>query len=71
MALETVTRNPAVAKLESLDRCRGIRPFRAGDELLLCGNDMIPILESRTGWVHDPETLRRLRASAIDLSWPR
>lgn len=60
----------AADKLRQLARCRVIRPFQAGDEDLVCGNDMIALVSTGRGLAHDPREINRLRAATNDGRWP-
>lgn len=67
----TLTKNPAAAILESLAKCDKIRFMQAGDNDTLCANDMLPILPTKSGWVHDEAAIRRYREMALEGTWPR
>jgi hypothetical protein len=61
----------ARAKLRELARCTKIDPYQAGDEDLVCGNDLLPLVTSGHGYQHDPAVIRRLRNATYDDAWPR
>lgn len=63
----------ALAKLEELARCeaKGIRVYQAGDDDVLCANDLIPLYATRGGYIHDQDYIRRLRNTAMAEAWPR
>ena len=69
MTTDALIRNPAQAYLESLALCDKIKPGYAGDEEVICRNDMIDLIPTSQGWQHNPDTIRRLRESAT--GWPK
>lgn len=69
--IDDKSRTYAQAKLEDLARCRSIRPFQMGDEDLVCGNDLLPIVGTRGGFIHDQKLIARLREVALENVWPR
>lgn len=71
MTAATTDRKYALAKLEDLARCERIRPFQAGDEDLVCGNDLIGLYATRGGFIHDQQEIARLRDKALEEVWPR
>jgi hypothetical protein len=60
----------ARAKLRELALCKRIAPFQSGDEDLVCGNDLIPLVAGNGQLVHDPAFIRRLRNATYDSEWP-
>ena len=66
MTAQTTERN---GRLERLAKCQKIQPFQAGDDDLLCANDLIALLPTIHGFVHDPAEIRRLREAAT--GWPK
>lgn len=73
MTAATTDRKYALAKLEELRACeaKGIRVYQAGDDDVLCANDLIPLYRTRAGYIHDQDYIRRLRNTALAEAWPR
>lgn len=57
----------AAYKLERLSRCTSIRPYRPGDDELVCAWDGIGLVGDP--FRHDPEEIRLLRSMA-EPTWP-
>lgn len=72
--MNATTLTPKVAaalRLARLERCPEIKPFRAGDEDLICGNCSFGVFRISDGtWRHSQNEIRAMRAMAVD-RWPR
>jgi hypothetical protein len=67
MTVTTRDARDAIYRLSRLDRCDGIKPQRAGDELV-CANDQVELVGSPLR--HSTEEIRRLR-EAVGPGWPK
>ena len=65
------TAEAARGHLDSLARCRQIRPFQAGDEDLLCGGCGFHLVFAHGHWEHDQAEIRACREAAGEGQWPR
>ena len=64
------TARNAAYMLDRLARCTQVRPFRAGDEELVCGSCGFGLVPAHGHLEHDPAQIAALRALA-PVGWPR
>lgn len=69
-AAPSIEAHYARIRLDRLDRCKEIVPFRPGDEPLVCGNDGFELRQTADGWRHSTDEIKAFRALA-DPGFPR